>query len=119
MTLLTFNTGCSPANEPAVNSSPIPEVSVSPKEETPTLTPNVTQVILAEVSRQTQIPSDRLSISDAIAKTWPDGCLGLAKPDELCSQALVPGWQVTVSDGSQTWVYRSDRTGQNIRRSEQ
>jgi hypothetical protein len=46
---------------------------------------------------------------------WPDGCLGLARDQEVCTQAIVPGWRVEVSDNLQTWVYRSDRTGKTLR----
>jgi len=28
--------------------------------------------------------------------TWPDGCLGLAQPGQVCSQALVGGWLAVV-----------------------
>jgi hypothetical protein len=46
---------------------------------------------------------------------WPDGCLGLAKDQEICTQVIVPGWRVEVSDNLQTWVYRSDSTGRILR----
>jgi len=48
-------------------------------------------------------------------KTWPDGCLGLPRPDEFCTRALVEGWRITLSDGRRTWVYRTDSEGRVIR----
>ena len=33
----------------------------------------------------------------------------------MCTQALVPGYKVTVSDGSQKWIYHTDKNGRNLR----
>ena len=76
---------------------------------------SVIEAVLNKIGEQTSIPSDNLQVQETEAHTWSDGCLGLAKPDEFCSQALVEGWRVTVSDGQTTWVYRTDATGKNIR----
>jgi hypothetical protein len=61
------------------------------------------------LSKRTKIPAARLKVVEATAKTWSDGCLGLAKADEICTQAIVSGWRVVFSDGKQQWVYRSDK----------
>jgi hypothetical protein len=41
--------------------------------------------------------------------------LELARPDEVCSQSLVEGWQVVVTGNRQSWVYHTDREGRMIR----
>jgi hypothetical protein len=46
---------------------------------------------------------------------WPGGCLGLPRPGEVCTQALVPGWRVVVTDGVSTWTYRTDQMAERIR----
>lgn len=61
------------------------------------------------------IPAERLQVRSATARTWPDGCLGLPNPDELCTQALVEGWEIVLTDNGKTWTYRTDSTGQNTR----
>ncbi|MGK7942094.1 MAG: hypothetical protein AB4062_18445 [Crocosphaera sp.] len=75
----------------------------------------VIEAVVKSISEQNSIPSDSLEVQQTEANTWSDGCLGLAKPDEFCTQALVEGWRVTVSNGQTTWVYRTDATGKNIR----
>ncbi len=75
----------------------------------------VIEAVLNNITEATQIPSDSLQVQQTEANTWSDGCLGLAKPDEFCTQALVEGWRITVSDGQTTWVYRTDARGKNIR----
>jgi hypothetical protein len=71
------------------------------------------------IARETGIPASRLRVVTVTEQTWQDGCLGLGGPAELCTTALVPGWRVTVTDGSQTWIYRTDSTGQVIRQESQ
>ncbi len=73
--------------------------------------------VKAAIASETAIAVDQLTMTSASAETWPDGCLGLGGEDELCTQALVPGWQVTVEadDEDRTWVYHTDATGDQLR----
>lgn len=68
-----------------------------------------------DLSQQTGISRDKLSIVESRRQTWPNGCLGIPKPGEMCTQARVEGWEVLVSDGSREWTYRTDSTGRNVR----
>lgn len=108
--------GCQSAS----NSNPS-QTTTEPTTSQETMTNNneppttVIEAVLKNLSEESGIPSDRLQIQQTEANTWSDGCLGLAKPDEFCTQALVEGWRVRVSDGQTTWVYRTDATGKNIR----
>jgi hypothetical protein len=45
------------------------------------------------------------------AVTWPDGSLGCPQPGRVYTQALVPGWRITVTDGTGTWRYHASRSG--------
>ena len=66
------------------------------------------QQLLATVAAQQNLAVDTLRVVTVTEADWPDACLGLAGADELCAQVIVPGWQVTVSDDQQSWVYRTD-----------
>lgn len=46
---------------------------------------------------------------------WPDGCLGLPGPDEVCAQAVVPGWLVRLNVGGELIVFRLDSVGAELR----
>lgn len=37
--------------------------------------------------------------------TWPDGSLGCPQPDTLSTQALVEGYRIELSDGTETYAY--------------
>jgi hypothetical protein len=68
-----------------------------------------------DLSSKTQIPIGKLRITGATAQDWPDGCLGLPQPEEVCTLAILPGWRVVVSDGSRNWVYRTNNNGSVVR----
>jgi len=79
------------------------------------LPPALANAVRREVAHLTKIPVGKLRVIQSNQETWPNGCLGIAQPDQICTQALVPGWRIVVSDGSQTWVYRTDRNGRVLR----
>ncbi|WP_228055537.1 hypothetical protein [Lusitaniella coriacea] len=120
--LLLCNVGCSELNNANVDSTPSPAIQKGSADSSPNTvkeqenpSPKLIQTVLEEITQKTGIPANSLQIEQTQAQTWSDGCLGLAQPDEFCTQALVSGWRIVVSDGEQTWVYRTDRAGQNIR----
>jgi hypothetical protein len=45
------------------------------------------------------------------AVTWRDGAIGCPASDRLYSQAVVPGWRITVGHGKKLAVYHATRTG--------
>ncbi|WNN88833.1 hypothetical protein [Gloeocapsopsis dulcis] len=79
---------------------------------------SVADAVRQDVSQRENIPVSKLQVTALSQETWSDGCLGLAQPDEFCTQALVEGWRVRVSDGRSTWVYRTDSLGRVVRREE-
>ncbi|HLO50842.1 MAG TPA: hypothetical protein VK211_20670 [Kamptonema sp.] len=83
------------------------------------LPPQVAAAIRQDLSKQTGIAVGRLKINEFSRQSWPNTCLGMPKDGELCGQMIVEGWRVVLSDGKQTWVYRSDRTGKVLRRENQ
>ncbi len=80
-----------------------------------TLSADLQQAILEFVGEQQNLPPDQLQITATEAADWPDACLGIAAPDELCAQVLTPGWAVSVTDGQQTWNYRTNLEATQIK----
>jgi hypothetical protein len=76
---------------------------------------SVMTFVRQDLSRRLAVPPTQFRILDAQPQTWPDGCLGLAQPTEVCTRALVPGWRVRVTQGEQVWVYRTNQTGSRLR----
>jgi hypothetical protein len=77
----------------------------------------VSDRVLQKASEDLQMPISDLSLRRVNQEMWQDGCLGLGRPEEGCLLALVPGWQLEVVHGDQSDFYRTDDTGEAIRRS--
>jgi hypothetical protein len=75
----------------------------------------VEKSVKQDMVRRFQIPLASIKVQNFSAQAWPDGCLGLARADEVCTQSIVNGWLVEATDGSQRYVYRTDNTGKNLR----
>jgi hypothetical protein len=76
---------------------------------------SVLKAVQQDLAKQTNLPAEEFKLSNATHESWTDGCLGLALPGEMCSQALIDGWRVVINRGKQTWVYRTDTNGRVVR----
>jgi hypothetical protein len=77
--------------------------------------PDLANKLRTDLSRKVNVPASQLRVVETTAKTWPDGCLGLAQSDEMCTQMMVNGWRVVLTNGKQRWVYRTDQRGRVYR----
>ncbi|NEP12334.1 MAG: hypothetical protein F6K14_19430 [Symploca sp. SIO2C1] len=107
---LGCQTSVSPTN---VSNTTIP----TEKPETPSnsLPTSVTNAVLEAASKLISLPISQLKIIEAEQQTWPDGCLGISSPDTLCTQALVPGWRVTVEAQEKSLIYRTNDSGSVVK----
>jgi hypothetical protein len=46
---------------------------------------------------------------------WPDACLGLAEPGEVCAQVITPGWRVALQVGDQVYELHTDQDATVVR----
>ncbi|NEQ73609.1 MAG: hypothetical protein F6K23_11370 [Okeania sp. SIO2C9] len=76
---------------------------------------NIVDAVREDLSNQTGILPENIKVTQVSQETWPNTCLGLANSDELCGQRLVEGWYIILSDGNETWSYRTDNKGKLIR----
>lgn len=79
------------------------------------LPPEIQSAVLKNAAKRTSKAVAALSILQFQQQNWSDGCLGLGKPDELCTQVITPGWQVVVTDGIRNWTYRTDDAGNLVK----
>ncbi|MBE9068292.1 hypothetical protein IQ260_16695 [Leptolyngbya cf. ectocarpi LEGE 11479] len=116
---LLLITSCVRAEQPVVpspTSSPepsSPEEIVNMSEES--LSSELQQTILKAIGTEKSVAPENLSIVKSEAADWPDACLGLSGPGEFCAQMMTPGWAVSVTDGDQTWQYRTDLDGTQVK----
>lgn len=93
-------------------SQPAEKSSEKPSEQLPA---PIADAVKRNLAKRSGIPVTALKIHTAKRQTWTDGCLGLARANELCTQVVIEGWQVTLTDGKKTWTYRTNNNGQFFR----
>ncbi len=76
---------------------------------------SVQGAVLQDAVQRTSRPLASFRIIEAQKRTWPDGCLGLSQSGMFCTQVIVPGWRVVVTDGQRNWIYRTDESGDMIK----
>jgi hypothetical protein len=67
------------------------------------------------LARKLRQPVKSVTLVSIKPMDWPDGCLGLGRPGQVCSQAILPGWQIELEDSEQgNWVYRTNKKGDRL-----
>jgi hypothetical protein len=99
----------------ANNAIAYPLIPLPPVYKDATLPVPVVNAVKQDVSQNFGVAVGQLKVTESSQQMWPDGCLGLPRGKEACTQAIVSGWRVTVTDGVQTWFYRTDNTGKTLR----
>lgn len=106
--ILYFSVGQTPPNTTeGINSS---------AQTTATLSASISNSVLQHASQQSGLPTSALHIVQSQQQTWSDSCLGVNDFGVLCTQMIVPGWQVAVASGQQRWVYRTNTSGSVIKK---
>ncbi|MEK7227301.1 MAG: hypothetical protein AAB641_00180 [Patescibacteria group bacterium] len=68
------------------------------------------------VSILDRIHPDKIKVMSSETAEWPNGCLGLPMIDEICTEALVPGYKITLDADGEIMIFRINKDGSSIRR---
>lgn len=115
---------CAPGARPDPGAEQTPQDAASPTAPAgPTLTPwdkGISQPPSAEEAQQAL--ADALGISlDAITLVeveeveWPNACLGLPEPGEMCAEVLTPGFRLVFEAGGERYEAHTNRDGSQVR----
>ncbi len=104
--LALFLTACAP---------PTPAVRPLPTAEGPTtgsgeMTPAQTAA-LTLLSSTLNLPASQMSLVSTEAVIWSDGCLGVHRPDVMCTQALVEGFKIVFEADGKEYEVHTNQTG--------
>ncbi|MEH1813944.1 MAG: hypothetical protein V7K26_15090 [Nostoc sp.] len=110
LTLIKSATGAS-ANFSLETSNEVLKDNIKPNR----LPRPVANAVLRDLARRQGVFTRQLQIIDYNQQTWRNGCLELPQADEICTQALVPGWRIVVSNGRENWVYHTNNNGRSLR----
>ncbi|MBP7770394.1 MAG: hypothetical protein KA066_00605 [Candidatus Pacebacteria bacterium] len=56
-----------------------------------------------------------IAIVQVDEKVWEDGCLGRGNTGEVCTEATVDGYHVTLQARNEVYTYRTNKTGTVVR----
>jgi putative hemolysin len=69
----------------------------------------------AALAAKLKVDGGKIDLMGVTAHDWPDACLGLAGPGEVCATVITPGYQVALSSAGKQYVYRTDTTGSQVK----
>lgn len=61
------------------------------------------------------VPAHEVRVEGFTAENWPDACLGLPEPDEVCASVITPGFRVILSNEGQEYIVRTNESGSVLR----
>ncbi len=79
------------------------------------LPPDVALNVRNQVSAILGVPVESIQLESIEQTDWPNGCLGLPEPEEVCTEVITPGWLLVFSAEGQEYRFRVDQTGTVIR----
>lgn len=79
------------------------------------LPPDVALNVQNQISEKLGVALESIHIQNVEKTDWPNGCLGLPEGNEVCTQAITPGWLLTFNINNQEYKYRVDSTGTVVR----
>jgi hypothetical protein len=95
---------------PAPQSTPTPEIFMP-------LPPDqrAFEAVRASLAIQLGVDPLKIFLVDVTPMQWPDSCLGLPTPSEMCLQVITPGFLVRVRDGDAIYEFHTNRDASQIR----
>jgi hypothetical protein len=69
-----------------------------------------------DLALQLGVSEDMIVIMESRHVAWPNGCLGLPKQNEMCTEAIVSGYTVVLREDGRDYHYRTSKDGLIVRR---
>jgi len=69
------------------------------------------QEMVDDLSQRLDVSAAAISVQRAEEVVWRDGSLGCPMPGRMYTQALVPGYRVTLAAGAQRYNYHANDSG--------
>ena len=70
---------------------------------------------IEDLALHLEISPDQVQVISFQEEEWPDSCLGLAAPDEMCLQVITPGYRILLGVNGQRYEYHTDQSGDILR----
>ena len=84
-------------------------------QETPEDRPEAVEAAVTALATSLGVSENQVEVLSYEETEWPDACLGLPRDDEMCAQAITPGYEVVMEVDGQSYVARTDMSGDQVR----
>jgi len=95
------------------------QVVLAPEKVRDAAIPTAVFEVRAAVATELGLELNSVRIVSVEKVDWPDPCLGVPDPLELCAQVITPGYRIVLDANGQQVIYHTDETGLNFRRERQ
>ena len=89
----------------------LPDKTLSLPEGTNTLVVGYTK---RDLARELGVSADNIQLVESVQREWPDGCLGIKKEGQVCTQVITPGYQIVLEADGKKYTYRTNMNGSVI-----
>jgi hypothetical protein len=76
--------------------------------------PSVVDLVKQVLVQQLHAPADQVKVVSVEEVEWPDGCLGVHKPDIMCAQIITAGYRVILEFNGKRYEYHTDKDASQI-----
>lgn len=77
--------------------------------------PGAVLAAIKDLALRLSINESEISVVSYEEVTWPDSCLGLGKPNEVCLQVITPGYLIKLAALGSEYEYHTDQSGRNLK----
>ncbi len=63
---------------------------------------------------QLKIDINTIKVISVTPETWPDGCMGVHKANQMCASVIVPGYRVILEVNGQNMELRTNQDGKSV-----
>lgn len=74
-------------------------------------TPVAVEVVREDAAIKEKVDSEDIAVLMVKSVDWPNSCLGLSQPGQVCAQVITPGYQITVTYKGTEYVYHTNKDG--------
>jgi hypothetical protein len=89
-------TACGTASDEAVTEPPLPPGATEATFVSLDALPDAVEAAIADASGRLGVPESEVAVAGALRVVWSDGSLGCPEPGTMYTQALVPGYLLTL-----------------------
>ncbi len=81
----------------------------------PAMQKKAIDAVISKLAEQLKVDTSAISVASVEHVLWKNSCLGLETGNEMCSDAITPGFKVVLTANGENYTFHTDETGNSIR----